>query len=72
MNNIHRDSQSGALVNYDKEGYEQAKARKRVQQRRRQLEQENAALRTRVDILEQRVDVLEEALIDLLKWLKTR
>ena len=62
MNNIHRDSQSGALVNYDKEGYEQAKARKRVQQRRRQLEQENVALRTRIDNLEQRIKKLEEIL----------
>ena len=62
MNNIHRDSQSGALVNYDKEGYEQAKARKRVQQRRCQLEQENAALRTRIDNLEQRIKKLEEIL----------
>lgn len=62
MNNIHRDSQSGALVNYDKEGYEQAKARKRVQQRRRQLEQENTALRTRIDNLEQRIKKLEEIL----------
>lgn len=72
MNNIHRDTYSGAIVNYDADGYEQAKIRKRVQQRRRQLEQENTILRTRVDTLEQRVDVLEDALIDLLKRLKTR
>lgn len=62
MNNIHRDSQSGALVNYDKEGYEQAKARKRVQQRRRQLEQENASFKYRIDELEQRIKKLEEIL----------
>ena len=62
MNNIHRDSQSGALVNYDKEGYEQAKARKRVQQRRRQLEQENTSFKYRIDELEQRIKKLEEIL----------
>lgn len=62
MNNIHRDSQSGALINYDKEGYEQAKARKRVQQRRRQLEQENASFKYRIDNLEQRIKKLEEIL----------
>ena len=62
MNNIHRDSQSGALVNYDKEGYEQAKARKRVQRRRRQLEQENTSFKYRIDELEQRIKKLEEIL----------
>lgn len=66
MNNIHRDAYSGAIVNYDADGYEQAKMRKHIQKKKKQLEYENASLNTRINNLEHRINELERLLFSIL------
>ena len=66
MNNIHRDTYSGAIVNYDADGYEQAKMRKHIQKKKKQLEYENISLNTRINNLEHRINELERLLFSIL------
>lgn len=56
---LGRDNYSGAVINYDEDGYKQAKIRKQLQKKRNKLELENQSIRQCLIDLETRINKLE-------------
>ena len=66
MNNIHRDTYTNDIDNYNDNKKEKDKKRKQKKKKKKKLEYENASLNTRINNLEHRINELERILFSIL------